>query len=1575
MIDDNKLKLIIYEIYPNYKKIDSLIIALTTILRAIQCYFFDDNNIIFNNVLTLNNFRNLKSIIMNIFYYIKPENLPKFTEFKDISNPELTNIRREFEKITSSGENKFQLSVTKISVNDQQYLQNFVNLLVPSIMKMSNKLYVNWINVQPISRAEWMSTQKFARTREVYLNQNYEDDVELYINSSGDNDYIFENRVYIGDIYNVIRNLIFERIKIHKIMIFYYVKSNKLVSYYETLSNYFNFEKKNIFTKYIDFRLMPYEDQNNFKEFCRYLRNLVYIDNDRLKIFSEDDMKLYFGVYYFNQIPFQKIEDKDRALYRNINELLYNIKNNEMKEFGDFFARNITNKELNQIYDTYINNETYTKEFFKYIQKEVVGYNSSIFTNKNFKENGMQEKIIYNFFKNWMIDPDPDTEKDGTYTLLPQNYDHLTKKQKIRFIGQINRKEIIPFNINRIELKSNGLIDKEKHQDFIMDGGELIYLIFETMQKEGILSKIIFNPKCVDKNRQGHNNKFLKRNMRENVFNEENIDKFNNCFYYLGNVSYKDLKIPNYKLNKNFTLYEHLSDEKYGVAFYTQYATNWVSQLFMYFKFLNCRVLYVTGATGVGKSTQVPKLLFYGLKAFNFKISGKMICTQPRVDPTVGIPEFVSKELGLLMKSEIEGEKVNEPALSRYLQYQHQKDKIVDNYTPTFLKFATDGLFFEQLINNPTLKEENILNLKLKSQKENPFTTKNMYDIIGVDEAHEHNKNMDYILTIMRNALYYNNDLKLVIISATMDDDEKYYRYYYRHIDDNLMYPLNRLVLNTNEDDQKFATRHLIDRRIHIEPPPVPGQSATKFPVKDIYLSEDADDYETSEKNAMKTIQNICTNTSEGHILLFTTGKKEIEKLSRFYVENLPQNILVFPYFSEMPNAVKYKGDVQVIETKLSNYNFDRSSFIDFMFKLIKEDQIKKTNVKYSRVVIIATNVAEASITIENLRFVVEMGYFNFVGYNYDTGLPIIKKEKIDENSRLQRRGRTGRVCPGTVYYMYKKNARKNVISIKNIESSNITFDYLKFLPEKSNEIAFFNKNNDPYYAKLINNNITKEDILSDFQKKKGYDQIIKTQFLYENDILQPFNLDFKDEYLVDPENDKKKIILNLLNLDFKVLYSYKETGFDPEVLFDNYGLFFITHPEESNIIRLNTFIIVQYRENFNDNWKPFNISNDIKFKKMAKIFTELIEYSFIKKLPNPYEFKKLEFIKYYKIITKSKLDFMIKNFGEKLSVVYLISKLFNRSDDILLLISLLKACDFDLRNLIYSKKGKNPKTGKIIELYNVTKYLKNIDYNSQLLQLYNIAQDIYIYMLPILQKELKSKNIYINLQLIDKLKIKEFIEIKDYNDSIINSISYKFNRNVFMLNLDERKLLDKIIKDTGDNENKPHDYLIKQIDNIFTDFFKNNNSLLDLISKHFLINKKIFPEFIKTYITYKITNFFDKEINENINSGTQNKDALLNKLTLSENKPTSILNSFYGAFRLNNDLLSGNETTLFQTDVYKRENIGIAGKDKFFYIEKNVLDIIDFKTKLPTKLVLYNLLNRLNFKIIDFKKIFEKID
>ena len=85
----------------------------------------------------------------------------------------------------------------------------------------------------------------------------------------------------------------------------------------------------------------------------------------------------------------------------------------------------------------------------------------------------------------------------------------------------------------------------------------------------------------------------------------------------------------------------------------------------------------------------------------------------------------------------------------------------------------------------------------------------------------------------------------------------------------------------------------------------------------------------------------------------------------------------------------------------------------------------------YKRAVVIATNVAEASLTIPELYYVIDIGYYNFVGYDYENNVDLIEKKLIDDNSRKQRRGRTGRTNPGHVYYMYKKGGRSNVIKQK----------------------------------------------------------------------------------------------------------------------------------------------------------------------------------------------------------------------------------------------------------------------------------------------------------------------------------------------------------------------------------------------------------------------------------------------------------------------------------------------------------------------------------------------------------------
>jgi HrpA-like RNA helicase len=136
----------------------------------------------------------------------------------------------------------------------------------------------------------------------------------------------------------------------------------------------------------------------------------------------------------------------------------------------------------------------------------------------------------------------------------------------------------------------------------------------------------------------------------------------------------------------------------------------------------------VTGATGQGKSTQVPKLLLYALKVIDYKSNGKVICTQPRVPPTVGNATRISDELGVSLG-------LNDHK-KFYVQYQHSDSRHTKNVNHLSMKFVTDGSLLVE-IKTPTLKAE-------------PYFANNLYDIVIVDEAHEHNANMDIILSLMK---------------------------------------------------------------------------------------------------------------------------------------------------------------------------------------------------------------------------------------------------------------------------------------------------------------------------------------------------------------------------------------------------------------------------------------------------------------------------------------------------------------------------------------------------------------------------------------------------------------------------------------------------------------------------------------------------------------------------------------------------------------------------------------------------------------------------------------------------------
>ena len=314
----------------------------------------------------------------------------------------------------------------------------------------------------------------------------------------------------------------------------------------------------------------------------------------------------------------------------------------------------------------------------------------------------------------------------------------------------------------------------------------------------------------------------------------------------------------------------------------------------------------------------------YYMKALNYKSSAKVACTQPRKTPTKKNATRVSDELGFSIivteKNDLD-EKTERDTDYYYVQMHYKERKHVRNTHHLSLKYITDGTLLEEIKNlHPLFKQVNF---------NDRLVNNNLYDVIIVDEAHEHNKNMDMILTLMRDYCYFNPEIKLVILSATMDDDEPTYRRYYRDINDNLKSPINRELEKYNID------RVNIDRRLHISPPGF----GTLFPIKEIYskvVNPDAQNF------AIETIKSIIRRglSANKDMLVFLPGKNDIIELVKELNQITPSNILAIPFYSELPEEKKKliedidklykeikinKSDNKLIEEILSHRNQNMS--------------------------------------------------------------------------------------------------------------------------------------------------------------------------------------------------------------------------------------------------------------------------------------------------------------------------------------------------------------------------------------------------------------------------------------------------------------------------------------------------------------------------------------------------------------------------------------------------------------------------------------------------------------------------
>jgi len=550
-----------------------------------------------------------------------------------------------------------------------------------------------------------------------------------------------------------------------------------------------------------------------------------------------------------------------------------------------------------------------------------------------------------------------------------------------------------------------------------------------------------------------------------------------------------------------------------------------LKQIDFYNHYLNNILLFITGETGQGKSTLVPILIYYSSYVYDYTKDVKIKCTQPRHKPVEDNYKKVLKNLNIDLNKDIN--ELNKEELEEYhnkqiIQYQHKDDEsflydiyksryiilnesynkkkleLLLNVTESYLRFVTDGLLLNELY------EEN----------------QSTYNVIIVDEVHEHNTNMDMILTLFKEILTVNKKIKLILISATLDNDEKRYRLFYNN-------------------------KSIVDKRFNITP-----LIGREYNVKPIYnnLSKDKS-YQSNEELGIQELEKLCKNTKEGNILFFSIGEYEIKELYNKLLKILPDNILILPYYTNIEESWKE----EITKINLKEITFKRDKIMENYKKDYEERDIG--NYKYSRFVIIATNIAEASITINNLTYIIETGWEKsnkLKKMDYIIINPTLEISKISEVSRIQREGRVGRVSNGICYYTYPKNNRMKIKTKYKIENE-------MFLPYIFSLILYFNNKKKIY----IKNKMNTSDIVNKILDITGNFYIIHPM---ENDIERN-----EKTKIIKYDDKYKKYMLSLINLLIRYQLiddNLEQTNFGENT--NNYGRIF-------NITDLNYKMLMVY--------------------------------------------------------------------------------------------------------------------------------------------------------------------------------------------------------------------------------------------------------------------------------------------------------------------------------------------------------------------------------------------------------------
>ncbi|MFS2213753.1 ATP-dependent RNA helicase HrpA [Telluria sp. Tellsp104] len=342
------------------------------------------------------------------------------------------------------------------------------------------------------------------------------------------------------------------------------------------------------------------------------------------------------------------------------------------------------------------------------------------------------------------------------------------------------------------------------------------------------------------------------------------------------------------------------------------------------------QVVIVSGETGSGKTTQLPKIcleLGRGEK-------GMIGHTQPRRIAASSTAKRIAFELG--------------SPLGEHVGYKVRFNDTLSS--GAWVKLMTDGILLAETQTDPLLKA---------------------YDTIIIDEAHERSLNIDFLLGYLKEILPRRPDLKVIITSATIDADR-----FARHFGT----PEKPApVIEVSGRLYKVEVRYRPVERDQEFAPAADGKSVSK--------AQAARDKRDLMDAVVDGVDELC-RLGSGDVLVFLPGEREIRDCAEALRKHHPPHVEILPLFA----------------------------------RLSVEEQDRVFRTTNARRIVLATNVAETSLTVPGIRYVVDAGLARVKRYSYRNKVEQLQIEAISQAAANQRAGRCGRVADGVCIRLYEED-------------------------------------------------------------------------------------------------------------------------------------------------------------------------------------------------------------------------------------------------------------------------------------------------------------------------------------------------------------------------------------------------------------------------------------------------------------------------------------------------------------------------------------------------------------------------